>query len=182
LWAAFGWSVLFTGINGFQSWRLLLERRPVQLTPEEEAVRRLVFPDLPPKKVLQILSIGSWTTVSPGERLIEPGKPVDAVSLIVNGRVQLKMEGRVLGELGAGEIVGSALLLSGAAAEVDAVTVETSRTVRWQRETLERYLNANAETRNLFQRHLARDLAGKVQRLGTSLSPTAGAPEGGAGG
>lgn len=34
LWAAFGWSVLFTGINLFQAWRLLVERRPVKLTAE----------------------------------------------------------------------------------------------------------------------------------------------------
>src|ERR1700741_314792 len=46
LWAAFGWSVLFTGINVFQSFRLIYERRPVKLTPEEEEVRRLAFGDL----------------------------------------------------------------------------------------------------------------------------------------
>src|SRR5258708_39445457 len=52
LWAAFGWSVLFTGINIFQTWRLFLERRPVKLTPEEEEGRRLVFGDLPTREVL----------------------------------------------------------------------------------------------------------------------------------
>jgi hypothetical protein len=30
LWATFGWSVLFTGINIIQAWRLLVERRPVK--------------------------------------------------------------------------------------------------------------------------------------------------------
>jgi CRP-like cAMP-binding protein len=169
LWAAFGWSVLFTAINLFQTWRLLLERRPVKLTLEEEEVRRLAFPDLPPRKVLQVLSIGSWASAAPGERLIEHGKPVNSMSLIVSGKVQVSKEGRVLGDLGAGEIVGSALLLSGAVAEVDAVTTEPTRTVRWDAGTLERYLNANPETRNLFQRHLARDLAGKLQRLVTVL-------------
>src|SRR6185503_20046938 len=83
LWAACGWSVLFTAINLFQTWRLLLERRPVKLTPEEEEVRRLAFPDLLPRKVLQLLSIGSWGTAAPGERLIEHGKQVDSMSLIV---------------------------------------------------------------------------------------------------
>jgi hypothetical protein len=39
LWAAFGWSVLFTAINMFQCWRIFLERRPVKLTDEEEEVR-----------------------------------------------------------------------------------------------------------------------------------------------
>jgi len=170
LWAPFGWSVLFTGINLFQSWRLHRERRPVKLTPEEEEVGRLAFPDLPPRKLLQVLSIGSWATPAPGERLIEHGKLVDSLSLIVRGKVRVSKEGLALGDLGPGEIVGSALLLSGAVAEIDAVTAEPARTVRWEASTLERYLNANPETRNLFQRHLARDLAGKLQRLGTDVS------------
>jgi len=173
LWAAFGWSVMFSGINIFQAWRLLLERRPVRLTPEEEEVRRLVFRDLSPRKVLQVLSIGSWATAAPGERLIEHGKPVESVSLIVRGKVQVTTGGRILGDLRAGEIVGSALLLSGAPAQVDGVTMEATRTVRWEAGTLERYLDANPETRNLFQRHLARDLAGKLQRLGADVSKSA---------
>ena len=170
LWAAFGWSVLFTGINIFQAWRLLIERRPVKLTAEEEEVRRMVFGDLPPRKVLQVLSIGSWVTAEPGERLIERGKPVAYISLLVHGKAQVAKDDHVLGQLGAGDLVGSALLMTGAVADVDALTVAPTRIVRWEAATLERYLNANPETRILFQRHLARDLAGKVQRLGTDVS------------
>jgi len=170
LWAAFGWSVLFTGINVFQSWRLFLERRPVRLTPEEEEVRRLAFGDLPPREVLRVLSIGSWTTAGLGERLIEQGKSVQSISLIVRGKVQVTKEGRVLSELGAGEIVGSALILSGNVPEVDAVTVETARTLRWDVGTLQRYLDSHPETRIALQRHIARDLAGKVQRASKDLS------------
>ena len=165
-----GWSVIFAGINLFQSWRLFLERRPVKLTPEEDEVRQLAFPDLSPRKVLQILSIGSWNTVEPGARLLESGKPADAMSLVVRGKVRVTKEGRVLGELGAGDVVGSALLLSGAVADVDAVAVEPVRNVRWLTGTLERYLHANPDTRIVLQRYLSRDLADKVQRMSrTSL-------------
>lgn len=162
LWAPIGWSVLFAAINVFQSWRLLVERRPVKLTPEEEYVRGLVFEDVPPRKVLQVLSIGSWVTTAMGERLIESGKCPEAISLIVRGKVRVTRDGLVLGELVAGNLVGSALLLSGAPADVDAVAVETVRALRWEIATLERYLAANPEVRITMQRHLARDLAGKV--------------------
>jgi CRP-like cAMP-binding protein len=115
------------------------------LTAEEDEVRALVFRDLPSKKVLQVIGIGTWVSAAPRERLIE---------------------------LGPGEIVGSALLLSGAPAEIDAVTTDVTRTIRWNAATLERYLDANPETRNLLQRHLARDLAGKVERLAGDFSRT----------
>ena len=172
LWAAFGWSVLFAGINIFQSCRLILERRPVRLTEEEEEVRRLAFPELPPKKILQILSIGSWRTAEPGERFIEHGKPVEFLSLIVRGKVRVSKDGEVKGDLGTGEIVGSALLLTGASPDVDAVALDAARTVRWEAGTLERFLDANPETRNVFQKHIARDLAGKVGRLAADFSNT----------
>jgi CRP-like cAMP-binding protein len=168
-WAPLGWSALFAGINCVQSWRLYLERRPVKLTREEDEVRRLAFPELPPRKVLQVLSIGFWTTAEPGERLIEHGKVPETITLIVRGKVRVTSAERVLGELGPGDIVGSALILSGAAAEVDGVTVEPLRGVRWNIGTLERYLSANPETRIVFQRNLNRDLASKLQRLGKDL-------------
>jgi hypothetical protein len=162
LWVPLSWSAVFAAINLFQSWRLFVERRPVKLTPEEDEVRQLAFEDLQPRKVLQVLSIGSWTTAGTGEPLIECGKPLEAISLIVRGRVRVTREERVLGELVAGNIVGSALLLSGIPADLDAVASEPVRTIRWEVGPLERYLAANPETRIIMQRHLARDLATKL--------------------
>ena len=165
LWAPLCWTVGFAGINLLQSWRLFMERRPVQLTAEEEEVRRLVFQDLPSRKVLQVLSLGSWVTAQPGQRMMESGTVPDAVSLIVSGKVRLTKAGHVIGVLGAGQLVGSALILSGVQADVGAVVESPVRAMRWQVGTLERYLNANPETRMVMHRHLARDLASKVEHL-----------------
>ncbi len=165
LWPPLAWSVVFAGINLFQSWLLFVERRPVKLTAEEEEIRRLAFQGLPPRKVLQVLSIGSWVTAEVGERLIEQGKLPDSVSLIVHGKVRITKDGRMLGDLIPGDLVGSALILSGIPSSVEALTVEPLRAMRWQIGTLEKYLSANPETRIVMQRHLAHDLAGKIGRL-----------------
>ncbi len=165
LWVPIAWSSVFAAINLFQSWRLFVERRPVKLTPEEEEVRRLAFEDLPPRKVLQVLSVGSWATVATGERMLEHGKCPEAISLIVRGTVRVAGNEGVLGDLVAGNLVGSALQLGGAPSEVDAVAMEPVRALRWEVETLERYLTANPEVRIVLQRHLARDLAGKLVSL-----------------
>lgn len=162
LWVPISWTVVFAGINLFQSYRLFVERRPVQLTADEEMIRDLAFKDLPPRKVLQLLSVGSWTTISAGERLIEPGKYAEDILLLVQGAVRIARNGDVLGDLVVGNLVGSALQLTGAPAEVDAVVVEPVRAMQWKTETLERYLAGNPEVRIVFQRHMARDLAGKL--------------------
>jgi cyclic nucleotide-binding protein len=162
LWVPIGWSALFASINLFQSWRIFLERRPVKLTPEEETIRRLGFEDLPPRKLLQLLSVGAWTTVPAGEQMIERDKRPETVLLIVQGTVRITRNGHALGELVAGHLVGSTLLLSGVPADVDAVAIEPVRAYGWQIEPLERYLAANPDVRIVVQRHLARDLAGKL--------------------
>jgi hypothetical protein len=159
------WSALFAVINLFQSWRLFVERRPVKLTPEEDEVRRLVFPDLPPRKVLEVLHLGVWTTEKTGERLIQSGKSLETISLVVQGKVRIARGERALGELVAGNFVGSALLLSGVPSDVDAVVIEPVRALRWEVTTLQSYLNANPETRVAMLRHLSRDLSGKVAQL-----------------
>jgi hypothetical protein len=162
LWEPIIWSGVFAAINSFQSWRLFMERRPVKLTPEEEEIRRLVFSDLPSRKVLQILSLGAWRAVEIGERMLERGRSVEAIAVIVRGKVRVTRDDRVLGQLVAGHIVGSALLVSGVTSDVDAVVVEPVRCMRWEVEPLERYLAANPDTRIVLQKHLARDLAGKM--------------------
>jgi hypothetical protein len=165
LWAPLSWTVGFAGLNLFQSWRLFLERRPIQLTAEEEEVRELAFKDVPPRKLLQILGIGSWSTSERGERLIESGKAPQELALIVRGKIRLVRGGSEIGILGPGEFVGSALALSGLPTDFDAVVEEPARVVRWPIQVLEKYLDANPQMRILMQRHLARELSGKVGRL-----------------
>jgi hypothetical protein len=165
LWAPIIWNIIFATINLFQSWHLYLEGRPLQLTADEEDARRLAFRDLPPRKVLQVLNIGFWTNGETGERLIERDKHVDTVSLIIRGRVRVSRDERVIVELVAGDIVGSALLMTGVPADVDAVVVEPTRAISWEVASLDQYLAANPETRITMLEHLSRDLAGKIGLL-----------------
>lgn len=156
------WNIVFATINLFQSWRLYLESRPIQLTADEEDARRLAFPELPARKVFQILNIGIWTTDEAGDRLIEHGKHIDTVSLIIRGRVRVSRDERVVVELVAGDIDGSTLLMTGAPADVDAVVVESTRALRWEIVSLERYLTANPDARVTMFSHLSREFAGKL--------------------
>jgi CRP-like cAMP-binding protein len=170
LWEPIIWTAIFAAINLIQSLRLFIERRPVKLSPEEEEVRRLALAALPPRKVLQVLSIGSWITAEIGERLIESGKRIEAVWLIIRGKVRVTSGAQVLGELGPGHLVGSALLLSGVPADIDASPSEPVRAVRWEPETLQKYLAANPDVRVVVQQFLARDLAGKLGRSFSSIT------------
>jgi hypothetical protein len=169
LWAPLAWTIGFAGINLFQSWRLFRERQPVKLTPEEEELRGLAFRSVPPRKFLQVLGIGDWTTEESGTRMIESGTLPTHLSLIVRGSVLVTRGGTNIGVMGPGYFVGSALILSGLPADFDAVVMERVRAVRWQTSTLEKYLNANPEVRIVMQQHLSQELSRKVGYLVKSV-------------
>ena len=164
LWEPIIWSAVFGAINLVQSLLLIRERRPVKLSDEEEEVRRVALPELSPRKVLQVLSIGSWITADVGERFIESGKHVEAAWLIIRGKVRVTQGERLLGDLVPGQIVGSTLTFTGVPPVVDASAAEPVRAVRWEIGTLESYLASNPDVRIAMQQHLARDLAGKLRR------------------
>jgi CRP-like cAMP-binding protein len=117
-------------------------------------------------------------TAQRGERMIKSGTAPDAVALILSGKVRVTRDDHVVGVLETGQLVGSALILSGVQADVEAVVEDPVRAMRWQVGTLEKYLEANPDTRAAMQRHLARDLAGKVVHLaGDSGDPRTGNAE-----
>lgn len=122
---AISWNIVMVAINLFQSWRNLVERRPAQLTAEEEDTRQLAFSGFsPPRRVLPVLNIRSWTTDETGERLIERGRCVDTASLNVHGNVHVSRDDRICGDWLRDDIVGSTLLMTGAPADVDVVVAE----------------------------------------------------------
>jgi CRP-like cAMP-binding protein len=169
LWAPLAWTVVFAAINLFQSSRILVERRPVKLTPEEQEVGRC-FKELSPRQLLQVIAIGSWKTIEAGAVMLKQGQRAEAVSLILRGRVRATKGNLVLGELANCDLVGSALLLSGVSAQVDVVAIEPVRALAWEIGTIERYLAANPEIRTIMLGHLSRDLAAKLTGLGRDLS------------
>lgn len=162
LWEPIAWSALFASINLFQSWRLVAERRPVKLTPEEDTIRKFAFRDLSPGKFVQLLNIGTWADLEIGQQMLKRGERAETVLVIARGEVTVTRGELVLGELVSGDIVGSALGLSGVPSEVDAMVTKPVRAMRWEVETLNRYLAANPDARIAVQRYLTRDLSRKL--------------------
>ncbi len=65
LYSALFWSLAFIIINGYNLVALLLERRPVQLTPNQQKLHSSVFRMLTPRDLLKLLLICKWTKASP---------------------------------------------------------------------------------------------------------------------
>jgi hypothetical protein len=73
LWIAISWNLVFVGINLFWVARLLLERRSVQLTEDEQRLRQFCFPLLNPADVARLCRMGTWEHIEAGTCLNTTG-------------------------------------------------------------------------------------------------------------
>ena len=58
LWTAIAWTVLYCVIHAYWIVRILMERRPVVLTPDEETLHRLAFGSLDRRKFARLAGLG----------------------------------------------------------------------------------------------------------------------------
>jgi hypothetical protein len=168
LWPPLAWSLVFASINAYQGWVLFLERRPVVLRDEEQRLYDLAFRGLRPREFLELASVGSWMDLSPSRKLVEAGKTVEEVYAILSGTVRLEREGKVIGTLGPGDLVGSALLIAGVPPQGDGVVTEPLRCLCWKVGALQRYTDRKPAARQQLARIVNKDLTAKLLRLATA--------------
>ena len=70
-----------------------------------------IFSDLDGENLAEVASIAEELERGPGDEIIREGDVDDSLYVIVDGRVSVTKGGRVLAELGEGEVVGELALL-----------------------------------------------------------------------
>src|ERR1700761_7599050 len=71
LMATLYWTLLFTALNLYWIVRLLVERAPKKLTPDEQSLCELVFRTMSPREMMRLLKIATWQRAEAGECLVE---------------------------------------------------------------------------------------------------------------
>lgn len=80
------WNLVFTALNIFWIGRLLLERRAVNLSEEEERLCELVFRTMTPREMIKILKLATWEEAAAGECFVDRGKPLERLMVIYSGK------------------------------------------------------------------------------------------------
>ena len=165
LWPPVLWAGVFTAINLWQIGRIYLERRPVVLSAEEQKLYDFGFHVLRPREFVSLVLAGEWRNAAPGEAVLAEGEPVTAVAIPISGSLEVRREGRRVGALGPGNLVGTALALTGEPSQIEARFVEAARYIRWPLQHLRAFADRRPELRLALQRFVNRDLARKVEGL-----------------
>ncbi len=170
------WNTVFIGINFYQLYRLLLERRPVQLSVEQQRLYRLGFDRLSPRDFLRLLERATWVACATDEVLVEQGRALDRLTVLAEGTAVVEVDGRRVSELDPGQFVGEMSYISGEPACARVIATRGSRCVHWSRPALDGLLDERQELRAALQNIIGTDLACKLRRGAGTEEPALSEP------
>lgn len=165
------WNLVFLAINLYQLYRLLLERRPVRLTLEQQRLYRGPFRAMSPREFVRFLDRGRWQDVAPGDLLVEQGDKLKELTLIADGVLAVEVDGQPVSQLEAGQFVGEMCYLTGKPASADVRAGSSCRCVQWNSDDLRSFLRDDPSVRASLQDIIGTDLASKL-RVRSSSVPT----------
>lgn len=162
LWSSIAWNALFLVINVYQSFLLILERRPVKLSEREMRLYQLVFRTLTPREFVKLLALGRWQDAAAEARLVQRGQSLDRLLVLASGRAAVRLGERSV-ELQEGRFIGEMSFITGDAPAADVFAVNDVKYVSWPKAELTRFLAEHPPLRAAWQAVLGADLVSKLK-------------------
>jgi CRP-like cAMP-binding protein len=165
LWTPAAWTVLFLAINLYHIIRILLERRPIRFTPEEQRLYDLSFQTLEPREFLKLAKLGEWKTASRGDKFLTRGEPIRHIAVPIAGTLAAEQGDEGVAQLGPGELIGAGIGLTGQPSAFDAAFAEDTHYMCWPVADIQEFLGKNPELANKFNDVVNRYLVAQINKL-----------------
>jgi hypothetical protein len=173
LWTPVGWTSLFMVINLYHITRILLERRPVKFSPDEQRLYDLAFRNYKPREFLKLLKVGHWETSRQGERIFSEGDSITRIVVPVSGSVSVVQGGRKVGTLGPGELIGAAIVLTNQHSAFETRFTEDSRYMCWMKSDIDKFHEKNPGLAGKFNDVANRYLVDQINKLALMITGNA---------
>ena len=121
------WESLLIVVNLGQLALAWWQNRRTQFSPEERQLAESRLRGLSPRRLRELIDAGDWADLPAGTLLSREGQPVAALVWIARGSSEVRVSGRVVGQCGAGDLVGE---LTVGAGDPATGTVEATQPLR----------------------------------------------------
>lgn len=158
LTAAIEWSLVFIAINIYWIIRLMIERRPVHLSPDEERLRQISFPSLTPREARNLFAVGRWDDIASGASVVSHDRAGNRFSVILRGTADVIHGSVKISELGEGQFVGAIDLRADSSGDIDILMRTAARVMCWPRERLDAFLSQRPDVALALQRSIGFEL------------------------
>jgi hypothetical protein len=155
---------LFLLLSMWQVTRLIKERRPVELTDEQQLIYDTVFPSMTPQQFKLFWDLGEPFVLHEGEQLITAEADVTHVSVLIDGALGVEGSEKLI-RLDPPALVGEMSFVRGkeAMASSNVIGLERSRGHWWAKTTLYSLHDTHPELTGPLLRSIGRDLAAKLR-------------------
>jgi hypothetical protein len=165
LWDALAWTVLYCIIHAYWIVRIIMERRPVVLTPDEETLHRLAFRSLSRQKFARLAGLGRWQNAEKGQELFKEGERVNELLALISGKIMARLREQSIGLLNPGELVGTAGMLLHETYLCDFVVETPCRYIAWPLAEVRQFLDKDPDLRAQIRSLMSEELANKIDKM-----------------
>ena len=169
LWTPVGWTALFMAINLYHITRILLERRPVKFSDDEQRLYDLTFLNFAARDFLKLLKLGEWNTARQGDNILTRGQPIEEIAVPISGTVAALQDEKVVAHLQPGELIGAGIGLTGQSSAFDAAFAEDARYMSWSVGDIQKFLDNNPDLATRFNDVINRYLVAQINKLALFL-------------
>ena len=162
LWEPMAWSFVYMAIHGFRAWGIIKERRPVDLTDEENTLYKATFTNLTPQQFKKILAHGAWADLDRGSKVVSEGQPAGTLTAVLTGELEAKKGERMLGTFGPGDFVGLGSIMTDAHEFCDVTVSRPARVFTWDYPALKNTLDADDALKTALRQTAGASLAAKL--------------------
>lgn len=160
LWNPLVWSLANVVINVTMIGILLREHRMSLLTDNEMTLFRCLE-TLTPGQFRKLLKLATWHEADDPARLTGEGEMLDKLYFVLDGKVTIGKQGRII-ERDPRLFIGEIAFLRDKAATATVTTSAKSLYVSWEQAELRALLKKNEDLKNAMQALLSADMADKV--------------------
>lgn len=164
------WNLIFIMLNIFWICYLLLERRPIKLTEEEQKLCQIAFHTLTPRDMKKILKLSNWNEAASGECFVSKGDPLEKLMLIYSGKANIEIDNQIVGQIAAGQFIGELSYFTDEVAAANVVAIQDTRYVCWSKNELRIFLESNSDLSAAFQLILGSVLAKRLHTTWIGVS------------
>jgi Cyclic nucleotide-binding domain len=134
------------------------------LSRDEEMFHQRIVPELNAGHVRLLLTAGRWREVVPGTALTRAGERIVELCFIARGQVDIVVDGKKVGDSGAGTLIGEAGLSTGDVATADAICSTSVRYLGFDATRLYRLLDNHEDLQDAIELAIERSLRDKLHR------------------
>lgn len=165
LWTAIAWTVVYCVIHAYWIVRIMMERRPVKLTPDEETLYRLAFRSIDRRKFARLAGLGRWQDAEKGQELAKEGERVNEILALISGKIVGHIRDKTVGFLRPGNLVGTAGVLLNNIQQCDFVVETPCRYIAWPLAEVQQFLYKDPDLRAQIRDLTSEELANKIHSL-----------------